>query len=360
MGEINNRWLSFLVQQGAQLSDGEPHDIVGFQGTSQDTSLRVLQDEGFICALPGLGLTQASGEDAAHFLHSQLTNDVEHLGNGEARLAAYCSPKGRMLASMLMWRTEQNIFLQLPREIQAALQKRLQMFVLRAKVKLTDVSDSLVTVGLTGKDIPALLAPWFNVFPGAPYAKVESAAGSLIRVADAQGLPRYLWIAPVETAEAAWTELTNKLPSRASAAWRLGDIRAGIGHIVKATQEQFVPQMVNFEVVGGVNFRKGCYPGQEIVARSQYLGKLKRRMVRAVIATQSPVIAGMEVFSIADPEQPCGMIVNAEFAAPGHAECLVEIKMNVLNEGDVRLGSANGPLLKFEPLPYVLPADNAA
>lgn len=356
MDEINNRWLSFLVQQGARLSDGEPHDIVGFQ----DTSLSAAQDEGFICALPALGLTQAMGEDAARFLHSQLTNDVEHLGNREARLAAYCSPKGRMLASMLMWRTEQNIFLQLPREIQPAVQKRLQMFVLRAKVKLTDVSDSLVTLGLAGKNIPDLLAPWFDRCPSAPYEKVDSAAGSLIRVADARGLARYLWISPVEAAEGAWKELQNKLPARESAAWRLDEIRTGIAHIVKATQEQFVPQMVNFEVVGGVNFKKGCYPGQEIVARSQYLGKLKRRMVKAAISTQEQVAAGMEVYSAADPQQPCGMIVNAEASSPGRTECLVEIKMSELEEGGIHLGSVNGPSLIFESLPYALPADNAA
>ena len=356
MDEINNRWLSFLVRHGARLSETEPHDIVGFQ----PSSLPVSGNAGFICALPALGLTQASGEDAAHFLHSQLTNDVEHLNGNEARLAGYCTPKGRMLASMLMWRSEQGYVLQMPREIQAAVQKRLQMFVLRAKVKLADVTDQFAVLGLAGDAVGTAIAPWFDALPATPYATIESQAGTLLRVADAEGAARYLWIAPVDTAERAWPALTATLTPRAASAWRLADIRAGIPQIVKATQEQFVPQMINFELVGGVNFRKGCYPGQEIVARSQYLGKLKRRMMRATIPTQQEVSAGMEVFSSTDADQPCGMIVNAESVAKDNVECLVELKTGLLEQGSVHLGSVSGPALSFHSLPYALPADNAS
>lgn len=355
MDEINNRWLSFLVRHGAQLSETEPHDIVGFQ----PPSLPVSANQSFICALPTLGLTQVSGEEAAHFLHSQLTNDVEHLGNDEARLAGYCTPKGRMLASLLMWRSKQGIFLQMPREIRAAVQKRLQMFVLRAKVKLTDVTDQFAILGMAGDEVKAAIAPWFDTLPATPYAKIDSQMGTLVRIADTDHAKRYLWIAPVDIAERAWPQLTATLTPRAASVWRLTDIRAGIPRIVKATQEQFVPQMVNFELVGGVNFRKGCYPGQEIVARSQYLGKLKRRMMYAIVATQEAVSAGMEVFSSVDAEQPCGMVVNAEAATPESTECLVELKVGLLEQGSVHLGSAAGPALTFEPLPYDLPAENA-
>jgi folate-binding protein YgfZ len=355
MAEFNNRWLAFLVQHGAQLSSTEPHDVIGFQHPSLPAS----ESRNFICALPALGLTQASGEEAAHFLHNQLTNDVEHLPSSEARLAGYCSPKGRLLASILMWRTEPSIFLQMPREIQPAVQKRLQMFVLRSKVKLADVSDQFAILGLSGDEAASALAHWFDVLPSSPQAKTDSPSGTLVRVNDADGAPRYMWIAPVEVAEQAWPGLTQTLVPRASSAWRLGDIRAGIPQIVRATQEQFVPQMVNFEIVGGVNFKKGCYPGQEIVARSQYLGKLKRRTMRATISTQEPVHAGAEIFSSTDPEQPCGAIVNAEATSDGHTECLVEIKLGMLDEGSIHLGSANGPALAFQPLPYALPTDRA-
>src|SRR5690606_16761784 len=124
----------------------------------------------------------------------------------------------------------------------------------------------MVTLGMAGSNIGTVLAPWFDSLPPTPYSKLDSASGSLIRVADANGVARYLWIAPVDTAQNAWPELTKSLAPRASSVWRLGDIEAGLPRILKATQEQFVPQMVNFELIGGVNFKKGCYPGQEIVA----------------------------------------------------------------------------------------------
>ena len=295
------------------------------------------------------------GDEAAHFLHNQLTNDVEHLGTGEARLAGYCSPKGRMLASFLMWKTGDAIMLQLPRQIQPAVQKRLQMFILRAKAKLNDATDSHVILGLGGEAATAALAGWFPAMPAAPYAKVDGEAGSLIRVADAYGAPRFQWITSSAVAEQAWPELIKTLTPVGTAAWRLADIHAGIPQITQPTQEQFVPQMINFELIGGVNFKKGCYPGQEIVARSQYLGKLKRRMLIASVDA-GEAKAGTEVFSSADPEQPCGMIVNAESNAQGGTDCLVELKFAATEEGTIHLGSAQGPQLAFGALPYPLPA----
>ncbi|MGZ5780366.1 MAG: CAF17-like 4Fe-4S cluster assembly/insertion protein YgfZ, partial [Burkholderiaceae bacterium] len=127
-----------------------------------------------------------------------------------------------------------------------------------------------------------------------------------------------------------------------------------IPQVTQATQEKFVPQMINFEVVGGVNFKKGCYPGQEIVARSQYLGKLKRRMMLATITAQE-AMPGMDVFSSEDPEQPCGMIVNAERNSENETACLVEIKTATLENSSIHLGVAQGPTLRFQALPYALP-----
>ncbi|HEV2612025.1 MAG TPA: folate-binding protein [Noviherbaspirillum sp.] len=340
-----NTWLQFLIQHSAVLDEGK--DVLGFAGDSPTPSA-------FVAPLTDLGLIAATGEEAAVFLHNQLTNDVEHLGPSEARLAGYCSPKGRLLASMLMWRAGDGVMLQLPRSIQAAVQKRLQMFVLRAKVKLNDASDTHVALGLAGHDVAGLLMQWFPTPPSAPYAKTESDAGILIRMPDAFSVPRYLWITAPDTAQAAWPTLTAKLPPAGAALWRLSEIHAGIPRITQPTQEQFVPQMVNFELVGGVNFKKGCYPGQEIVARSQYLGKLKRRMMLASVET-ADARAGMEVFSAADPDQPCGMIVNAEKNDAGGMDCLVEMKIAALDQSGVHLGSANGPVLRFGSLPYALP-----
>lgn len=350
MTEKMNTWLQFLSAHGAEF-DNETSVVRTFSGAAQQADL----PRGFVSPLPDVGLISATGDDAPGFLHNQLTNDVEHLGADEARLAGYCSPKGRLLATFLMWKSADATMLQLHRPIQPSVQKRLQMYVLRSRVKLADVTDSFAVLGLAGKPVSAVLQKWFPELPALPFGKVENASGVIIRVPDAFGEPRYQWIVPVEAAQQAWPELIKTLTPAGTPAWRLTDIHAGMPQVTQPTQEQFVPQMINFELIGGVNFKKGCYPGQEIVARSQYLGKLKRRMLLATIDATS-VSAGMEVFSSADPEQPCGMIVNAERNLQGGTDCLVEAKIAATEEGSIHLGSAAGPVLKFGTLPYALPA----
>ena len=342
-------WQQFLTQSGAATSATAPASMNSAAIAS-----------GFVAPLNDLGLIAVAGEDAAKFLHSQLTNDVEHLGAGEVRLAGYCSPKGRLLATLLMWKSADAIMLQLPLEIQAPVQKRIQMFVLRAKAKLADVGGQQVQLGLAGAAAQTVLKNWFPDLPGAPYTKVDSSAGTLLRLADALGAPRYLWIATPDTAIVAWPKLAASLIPAGSQLWRLAAIHAGVPQITLPTQEQFVPQMVNYELIGGVNFKKGCYPGQEIVARTHYLGKVKRRMMLASIAMSGATVearAGTEVFSSADPDQPCGMIVNAEANGDQRIDCLVELKLAVLDAGSVHLGSATGPTLQFSDLPYTLSAE---
>jgi folate-binding protein YgfZ len=341
-------WADFLVQQGARF-DAATSRVQAFGASAQETARM-----NFAVPLTHLGLIAASGEEAAHFLHNQLTNDVEHLGEGGVRIAGYCSPKGRLLADLLMWKDKEQIMLQLPREIQAGVQKRLQMYILRAKVKLNDVSQERAMIGLAGPAVASALMPWFSTLPLAIYDKVESEAGTLIRHPNAFETPRYQWITSDETAITAWPQLTEVLQASSADAWDLAEIESGVPHITAATQEQFVPQMINFELIGGVNFQKGCYPGQEIVARSQYLGKLKRRMLRASVQSAA-VASGMEIFSSTDPTQPCGMVVNAARTAADEADCLVEIKLEAV-ESEVHLGAADGPLLAFKTLPYPLTA----
>ena len=330
-------WNEFLAQQAAPLD------------TTQLAA-------GFVAPITDLGLIALDGEESASFLHNQLTNDVEHLGQGEARLAGYCSPKGRLLASFLMWRNESSIFLQLPRDIQPAIQKRLSMFVLRAKTKLRDASDApenQVLLGLGGGLAEAALQSWFDALPVKPFTTLDHPLGTLIRVADAFGAPRYQWLLSADTAQNVVAELADKLNVGNNDAWHLSEIHAGIPQIAKATQEQFVPQMVNYELLGGVNFKKGCYPGQEIVARSQYLGKLKRRTTLVSIP-EPTAAAGQEVFATADPEQPCGMIVNAAPNGNGGVDALVEMKLAAIEAASVRLGSAQGVALSFLAMPYAL------
>ncbi|ASV99393.1 YgfZ/GcvT domain-containing protein [Paraburkholderia aromaticivorans] len=307
--------------------------------------------------LTQFGVIDATGDDAASFLHGQLTNDTQHLDAANARLAGYCSAKGRLLASFLTWRGGETIHLLVSKDVQAAVQKRLSMFVLRAKAKLTDASGELAVIGLAG-DVRKALSGVFDALPDGVHVKVDGPAGSLIRVPDALGRLRYLWVGPKAQIESHLPLLDEKLTRVSPAVWDWLDIRAGEPRITQPVVEQFVPQMVNFDVLGAVNFRKGCYPGQEVVARSQYRGTIKRRTSLANVAGELDTVrAGAELFHSDDPGQPCGMVVNAASAPDGGVDVLVEIKLAALENGTVHLGAADGPALRFLALPYGLPSE---
>jgi len=363
-----HNWNDYIASQGARYSPDDTLQTADFGHALNMAQLSA----GFVAVISDLGLISVSGEDAASFLHKQLTNDVEHLGVDQARLAGYCSPKGRLQATFLMWRNDESVFLQLPRELQPALQKRLSMFVMRAKARLAD-AGGLVVLGLGGAAAPAVLGQHFAALPAVPYSKVDTGLGTLLRVADAFGSPRYQWLTTPATALAVLPSLRTALALGGNQAWHLASIHAGVPQVGIKTHEQFVPQMINFELLGGVNFKKGCYPGQEIVARSQYLGKLKRRAVLVTIATIDGIIAapGDDVFAAADPGQPCGMVVNAAPNGAGGTDALVEIKLAALEAGQlagqasdqagretasIRLGSATGAPLTLLAMPYPLDA----
>ncbi|AOJ13588.1 YgfZ/GcvT domain-containing protein [Burkholderia vietnamiensis] len=307
--------------------------------------------------LAQFGVIDVAGDDAATFLHGQLTNDIEHLDAASARVAGYCSPKGRLLASFLAWREGHGVRLLVSKDVQAAVQKRLSMFVLRAKAKLSDASDAVAVVGFSG-DVRDALSGVFDALPDGVHVKVDGPAGVLIRVPDAAGRKRYLWIGPRAEVDARIAALAGTLPVVSPAVWDWLDVRAGEPRITQPVVEQFVPQMVNFDVIGAVNFRKGCYPGQEVVARSQYRGTIKRRTALAHVAGETDSVhAGVELFHSDDPGQPCGMIVNAAAAPAGGVDALVEIKLAALDIGTVHVGAADGPALAFDALPYAWPTD---
>ena len=303
--------------------------------------------------LPELAVIRAEGPDAAPFLHGQLSQDVIHQGNTEARLAAYCSAKGRMQASALLLRPAQDkVWLVSDAGILPGWLKRLKMFVLRSKVQLAE--GGVQVWGLAGQTAlqalgDAALAP---VWSSQPHA-----AGQLVRLPDVQQVPRWLWLGAPEAS--AWL---GELPAMPAAAWSCLEVLSGIPRITEATFDQFVPQMVNFELVGGVNFQKGCYPGQEIVARSQYRGTVKRRAFLAEV--DAPAQAAQEVFAAGDAGQPAGMVVlaaalPAEAAAPaGTHLVLLELKIAAA-AGEVTLGAPDGPVLRFLPLPYDMPSPDS-
>ena len=296
-----------------------------------------------VASLPHLGVIRAQGEDAARFLHGQLTQDFSLLGTAEARLAAFCNAKGRMLASFIAFkRTPEEILLVCSRDILPATLKRLSMFVLRAKAKLTDASGDFGVHGLAGDAIPAAAR-------GAPaWTLVSEGESRIVSLYPADGQPRALWVGPASAGAPAGPVLDPQL-------WAWSEIRSGIATLTVPVVEAFVPQMLNYESVGGVNFKKGCYPGQEVVARSQFRGTLKRRAF--VAHADAELAAGQEVFQAKDPEQPAGIVAQAAPSPAGGWEAIVSLQLSAAEAGELHAGSATGAALHLQPLPYLLLAD---
>jgi tRNA-modifying protein YgfZ len=303
------------------------------------------------CQIHSQGLITVRGADGATFLHGQLSNDFAQLDLRHARLAAFCTPKGRMLASLVGFRRgADELWLSLRTDLLAPTLKRLSMFVLRAKAKLEDAGETLVTVGLAG---PALAAVDAQSLP--LWGKQDLGAASVVRLPDGAGQPRALWVGPPDAA----APLMASLPALAAADWDWLEVASGVAPVMAATADAFVPQMLNYELVGGVNFQKGCYPGQEIVARSQYRGTIKRRAQRLDGGVEMQ--AGDEIFVSTDSLQPSGLVALAAARPDGQGfSAIAELKLAALEGGTLHLRSADGPLLTLRALPYPLPSNEGA
>ena len=283
-----------------------------------------------VSPLPHLGVLRAEGEDAARFLQGQLTQDFALLGASEGRLAAFCTPKGRMQASFVGFkRSPTEILLVMSRDILAATLKRLSMFVLRAKARLSDATADFQLYGIAGQPASEL-SPGL----GAAWSHARMGDADLIRLYPADGQPRVLWVAPAGHPAPAGPALSHEL-------WLWGEVRSGIATITAPIVEAFVPQMLNYESVGGVNFKKGCYPGQEVVARSQFRGTLKRRAYLA--QARDAMQAGQEIFHESDATQPCGLVAQAGIAPDGGYDAIVSIQIAASQGGRLTLGGPARP-----------------
>ena len=320
-----------------------------------EVGVSALPPGSFCAPLAELGRVRIEGEEAARFLHSQITNDVEHLQPGMARWGGYCSAKGRLLASFRYTRTDAGIDLVCSRTLAVGLKRRLSMFVLRAKVKITDQSDAQAIFGLCGMQAAEAAAQALGLdIPDAEGAASNVAAQllSLPALPAQEGelaRPRWLLIVAASEAQTVWAALTAAVSGCSAAVWRQTEVRSGVARVVGATVERFVPQRVNFESVGGVDFRKGCYPGQEVVARSQYLGKLKRRLFAAHLPGPVPEPA-TDVFPEGSTE-PCGEVVLAAPDGQGGCELLFEAQTAAVETQRLLV---NGQPLSLRPLPYTL------
>ncbi|WP_326543294.1 CAF17-like 4Fe-4S cluster assembly/insertion protein YgfZ [Pseudorhodoferax sp.] len=301
-----------------------------------------------LAPLTHLGVIAVQGDEAAKFLHSQLTQDFALMAPDQARLAAFCSAKGRMQASFigLRW-TDGQLLLVCARDLLAPTLKRLSMFVLRAKAKLRDATEEFQLLGAMGASATALLGG-----EQAPWHRREAAGGVAVALYPADGQPRALLVLP---AQAALPDTVGSAPPLPLEAWQLSEVRSGVVLLGQALFEVLVPQMLNYESVGGVSFKKGCYPGQEVVARSQFRGTLKRRAY--LVHADAELAAGQEVFLGTEPEQPSGTVVQAAPHPAGGWDAMVSVQIAAAEAGDLHAASADGPALQLQPLPYALLAD---
>ncbi len=338
---MSEQWQQHLQQQGAQFDNGR---VVGFNGVGSlggfnspknDSTLQLVD-------LSHFGLIRATGVDAASFLHNQLTNDVNNLAEGHAQWNGWCAVKGRLLMTCVLWKIGDAYWLMMPRALVGGTIKRLRMFVLRAKVVLDDVSDELVRVGCIGSvDLAAARSPMtVTSNNGAMMLKPDSAAT--------------VYIAPATEAISYWNGKSATAKPAPASAWDLHQIRQGVLTVLPETVEAFVPQMANFELAGGVSFKKGCYPGQEIVARTQYRGILKRRMVRVAIATTEMAL-GDKLYSPEFGDQACGEVANFAALETGGVEALVVAQVESIKGGNMRFKAVDGLLAKVLALPYEVP-----
>jgi tRNA-modifying protein YgfZ len=305
------------------------------------------------CPLSHWGVIRAAGVDAAAFLHGQLTNDIEHLALGQARQAGYCSVKGRLLATFIVWRESQDeVLLVCERSVLASTLQRLSMFVLRAKCKLSDATEERPLWGFWGATGSAETASLPSMVPWSVDDWSDSSGevhASVVRLTDVHGQWRALWVARDARASAV---LQANAPL---AQWQYLQVASGLPMVEATTADQFVPQMINYELIDGVNFQKGCYPGQEVVARSQYRSTAKRRMF--LFEAGAPATAGTEVFHSDEAEQPAGLVVNAVTLPSGQTLLLAEVKLAALTQGTLHLSTSSGAVLAVRPLPYPVPTE---
>ena len=301
--------------------------------------------------LTQLGIIRATGEDAVKFLQGQLTQDIALLDLTQARLAAFCNAKGRMQASFVVFkRSQEEVLLVCSRDILAATLKRLSMFVMRAKAKLSDASDEFQLYGVVGDALNKIA---LDTRPA--WEKLDIDGANLVFLYPGVGLARALYCTPTDMA-------APQGESIAQETWNWLEVQSGIAMISQPTYEFFVPQMLNYESVGGVNFKKGCYPGQEIVARSQFRGTLKRRAY--LVHTAMAPTVGQEIFHVQADEQPCGLVAAAAAHPAGGFDAIISIQTAAAadaaehsSETRLTLGSPAGAAITMLPLPYPLLED---
>ena len=342
---MHNEWQRFLEEQGARIAAGR---VVDFGDAAAER--QAVSGGPVIADLSHYGLIAVEGEDAREFLQNQFGNDINAVSDSEAQLSSYSNAKGRMLAIFQVFLREGVYYLVMPADILEATLKRLRMFVLRSQVTLEDASDRLARFGLAGDRAPELLGDMLDARPERPWQVLQKDGLTVIRLPDP--LPRFEIHGPPDVVMALWRRLARQARPVGTDLWTWLNIRAGLPDLHAETVEAFVPQMANLEALDAISFRKGCYPGQEVVARMHYLGKLKRRMYLAHADMAEPPAPGTAVYA-EDEEQAAGKVVESAPAPGGGVDLLMVVQIASAGK-PLHLGSAAGPALALQELPYTL------
>lgn len=338
-------WQTFLHNHQALIEDNR---VIHFGDITSE--LQSSQTHTIIADLSHFDLIRFSGNDAQTFLQNQVSCDIRKVNSHAAQYGAYCTPKGRVLANFILWQQNDDLIMQVPASVSSPVRQRLAMYILRAQVKLNQASDELIRIGIAGTQglslIENILERPLNCEESLHVIEHESI--HIIRLSQQQ----FELTTPIKNAPSFWEHLSIYAKPVGADCWNWLTIQAGIPVILAEAQEMFLPQMINLDKLDGISFKKGCYPGQEIVARTQYLGKLKRRMYLAHIDTTEIVKAGDALFSEDMDDQSSGNIVNAAPSPQGGFDALAVIQQSSLDSDSIHWKSLTGPVLEIKPLPY--------
>jgi len=310
-----------------------------------------------VCAHLGSALLEIVGDDAVSFLHGQLSSDVAGLAPGRGQYWSYNSPKGRMLANGVLWRPSADasrVAMIVAADLAETIRRRLSMFVLRSKVVINDGRERYTLLGLAGLGAGDAARDALGIAVAPLAALPFKGDGTAFTLPDG----RILVACPTASAPVVHGALARHAAAADSEMWRWHAIRAGVPKLTAATSDLFVPQALNWDLLGGISFQKGCYPGQEIVARMQYLGRLKERLY-AFRTSAEDVHPGMRLYSALFCDQPCGTVVNAAPDPAGGSALLAVAQHAAIEADDLRLGTSDGPALSREALPYAVPEPTA-
>ena len=345
---MNNDWKNYLLSKGANFTEDG-----GFQFNDESDSNKKAEDSDIICDISQFSTLVVAGGDAKEFMQGQFTNDAEHVDDDNSQLSAFCNNKGRMTANFRLFKNQQNYFFSVKNSLVDESIQHLQNYILRAQVAIQDVSEQLIHLGISGGNAEKLLSPFIEISNNDVDGTSSNENYIVIRAADPlNSIPRYEVFCSFEHAKALWETISTQAETVNSSSWDYLNIQAGLPFIDNHTSEEFVPQMVNMDLINGVSFTKGCFTGQEIIARMHYLGKLKKRCFKVHIASEKRPAAGDKLFAEnAKAGQNTGMIIQAEKNPESGYDALAVIQI-ADTESNLFLGDADGPVVTVKELPY--------